>query len=411
MDLQTNTALVIALLMQLAGLSYVVWRDPYIRSEHRQYLLASIVFTLMLILQNCLGALLVYRQEGVFLVTLNSVIGYVLRPFILVLFIQIVKEDWRPWILVGLNIAINSLAFATHWVFWFDETLHFKRGPLGYTTHIIGFILLFWLIYKTKERYKELKGYGIVLPIAIVTVILAATLADTMLEDGPITSYLTISIVTCCVFYYIWLHQQYVLEHEEALRAEQRIRIMVSQIQPHFLFNTLTTIQALCRIDPEKASDTVGKFSQYLRQNIDSLNQPDLILFETELEHTKIYAEIEMVRFPKIKVEYDIEDLHFGVPALTLQPLVENAIRHGVRVRQDGRILISTRQEETCHVIRIRDNGKGFDVEAAMNADASHIGLRNVKERVKTMCGGSMKIQSVIGEGTEIIVSIPFRKD
>ncbi|MBR3395630.1 MAG: sensor histidine kinase, partial [Firmicutes bacterium] len=148
-----------------------------------------------------------------------------------------------------------------------------------------------------------------------------------------------------------------------------------------------------------------------LRQNIDSLDQPDLILFEKELEYTKIYADIESIRFPNIQVEYDIQDTHFGVPALSLQPLVENAIRHGVRVRKDGRIKVSTWQEEENHMLRIQDNGKGFDVEEAMNADRSHIGMRNVKERIEKMTGGSMTIYSKIGEGTDIVIRIPFRKE
>ena len=91
-----------------------------------------------------------------------------------------------------------------------------------------------------------------------------------------------------------------------------RTQLLVSQIQPHFIFNTLSTIQALCRIDPEKAFDTIEKFGTYLRMNLESMGQPTLIPFQKELEHTRIYAEIEMLRYPEIHIVYDIRDDDFA---------------------------------------------------------------------------------------------------
>ena len=246
--------------------------------------------------------------------------------------------------------------------------------------------------------------------------VLGASAADLFAADGPQpVSYALRTMIGCLPACCIWLHLQLSRRHEreliEHLQAEQRIRIMVSQIQPHFLFNTLSTIQALCRIDPEKASDTVEKFGQYLRQNIDSLNRVGLIPFEKEIEHTRIYAEIEQIRFPSTRITYELEDTDFTLPALTVQPLVENAIRHGVRIRSRGEVAILTRREEGAHVIVIRDNGRGFDVEQALNADSSHIGIRNVRDRIEQMCGGSLGIESRIGEGTTVTIRIPAGKE
>ena len=111
-------------------------------------------------------------------------------------------------------------------------------------------------------------------------------------------SFLTISIVISSVLYYIWLHFQFVQAHEKDLAAEQRIQIMMSQIQPHFLYNTLATIRSLCLRSPETAAQTIDKFSRYLRQNLDTLDQNGLIPFSKELERVKIYTEIEMLMFP-----------------------------------------------------------------------------------------------------------------
>ena len=410
---QPTIALVFALLLQLAGLTFVVAQDHYIRQQDRVYLLATVGFALLLVFQNLLDYRLPFISGNPFWFTLVAWVGYVVRPIILACFLQIIQEDRWPWILCFINAGIYSLSFGSTLVVWYDPDGSFHRGPLGYCCHVVSFVLLVWLILKIRERYTH-EGMGlhsIALPLLITGFIAVGTFMDSYFSFSVPVSMLTVAIVTSCVFYYIWLHEQFIREHEEELQAQQRIRIMMSQIQPHFLFNTLSTIQALCLMDPAKAADTVGKFGQYLRQNIDSLNQPDLILFEKELEYTKIYADIEQIRFPNINVEYDIQDTHFGIPALSLQPLVENAIRHGVRGRQEGRILVTTRLEGDAHVLKIQDNGKGFDVAAAMAADSSHIGMRNVMERIEKMTGGSVTIDSRIGEGTDITVRIPVRKE
>jgi LytS/YehU family sensor histidine kinase len=217
-------------------------------------------------------------------------------------------------------------------------------------------------------------------------------------------------MVSCCVFYYIWLHQQFVRRHERDMMAEQRIQIMMTQIQPHFLYNTLSTIQVLCVVDPPQAAEITGKFSVYLRQNLDSLEFPGMTTFEKELEHTRTYADIERVRFPNIRVEYEIEDAGFSLPPLTVQPLVENAIRHGVRIREEGVVRVLARKTEGGHEVVISDNGVGFDTDAVKQLDGTHIGLKNVRERIETMCGGSVTVLSRPGEGTKVTVFIPERE-
>ena len=128
------------------------------------------------------------------------------------------------------------------------------------------------------------------------------------------------------------------------------------------------------------------------------------------MEHTRIYAEIEKVRFDNIRVEYDIQDDRFDLPPLTIQPLVENAIRHGVRIREEGVVRVSTRKTEADHEIVVWDNGTGFDISKIGAAEGTHIGIRNVRERIEGMCGGTLQVESNLGEGTTVTITIPIQE-
>ena len=158
---------------------------------------------------------------------------------------------------------------------------------------------------------------------------------------------------------------------------------------------------------PEKAEEIIVKFGVYLRNNLDSLNKAELIPFKKELEHTKIYTDIETMRFPDIRVEYDIEDSDFNVPALSVQPMVENAVRHGMKDSEEGLITISARKENNKHIITVIDDGDGFDTAILSESQSDeHIGIQNVRERIEKMCGGSLEINSG-SEGTTVVITIP----
>ena len=188
---------------------------------------------------------------------------------------------------------------------------------------------------------------------------------------------------------------------------ENRIAIMISQIQPHFIYNTLGTIQQLCKEDPEQASRLVQNFSVYLRGNFSELDNTVPIRFAKELEHIRCYTEIELIRFPDMTVRYDIQTEEFLLPALTVQPLVENAIKHGLMgLEEGGTVTISAYEEQDDYCIVVSDDGVGFDV-AALTDTKKHIGIRNVRERLQAMCDGSLTIESQPGAGTRVQIRIP----
>ncbi|MBR3095248.1 MAG: histidine kinase [Clostridia bacterium] len=409
-SLQQTLLLVVPLLLQLLMLTFAVLIDPYIRKPHRRLLLAIAALILSLIAQNLLESLL---RDSNLLRTAVSVYGYCVRPVLLILFICIFDADrrFRPlWIAAAVNAAVYLTAFFSGVAFRFEDGV-FVRGPLGWTCHVICLLLIVFHLQQVLFRYRRIRKPEAVIPVFTAVLIVAAVAVDSWILTDYQISMLTAAMVSGSLVYYIWLHLQFVREHEETLRAQQRIRIMMSQIQPHFLFNTLSTIQALIRTDPEKAFDTLETFGTYLRQNIDTINLPDRIPFETELQHVRVYTEIEMLRFPNITMDYKIEDSSFTLPALTVQPIVENAIRHGVRIRSRGVVCVSTRLDKTDHVVTIRDNGIGFDPEAALCGDETHIGIQNVRERIERLCGGSLTIESRPDAGACVTIRIPRGKE
>jgi sensor histidine kinase YesM len=193
----------------------------------------------------------------------------------------------------------------------------------------------------------------------------------------------------------------------QAQLQESRIAIMISQIQPHFIYNTLGTIQQLCKEEPEQASRLVQNFSIYLRGNFSELSNTVPIRFAKELEHVRCYTEIELIRFPDMTVRYDIQAEEFLLPALTVQPMVENAIKHGLMgLEEGGTVTISAYEEQDAYCVCISDDGIGFDV-SGLTDTKKHIGIRNVRERLQAMCGGSMTIESQPGTGTRVLIWIP----
>jgi signal transduction histidine kinase len=193
----------------------------------------------------------------------------------------------------------------------------------------------------------------------------------------------------------------------EAELKESRISIMLSQIQPHFIYNTLGTIERMCLKDPQKAFELVRNFSLYLRGNFSELDSVTPIRFVEELKHIEYYVTIEKVRFPDMNIEYDVEATEFVLPALSVQPLVENAIKHGLmRLETGGTVKIHSYETATHFCVAVTDDGAGFDPNAPMD-EKKHVGLRNIRGRLKAMVDGELILESKPGVGTKAMIMIP----
>ena len=189
--------------------------------------------------------------------------------------------------------------------------------------------------------------------------------------------------------------------------AESRISTMMSQIRPHFIYNTLGSIEQLCDLDPKKAGELVHDFAKYLRGNFGELDNPKPILMSQEMDHVRHYVSIENVRFPDMSFTFEMNSDDFHIPALTVQPIVENAIKHGLmKLQKGGAIHVVSYETETDYCVSVQDNGVGFDTSLLID-EREHVGLRNIRERLKAMVNGTMEIESTVGVGTKVLVKIP----
>ena len=229
----------------------------------------------------------------------------------------------------------------------------------------------------------------------------AGALVDFFLHDLSMTY---IGFVISILLIYTGIYRQ-----KQKLIVSQQSALMLSQINPHFMYNTLSTIAAMCDIEPRQAKQLTLEFSQYLRRNLTSLTSEELIPFAREMDHVECYLKIEKARFREcLNVAYTIQCKDFYVPPLSIQPIVENAVRHGItRKAGGGTVRIAAYKSEHNYVIDIWDDGVGFDPEAKPTDNRKHVGLENVASRIQRMCHGRLEIRSVIGSGTRVAIIIP----
>ena len=218
---------------------------------------------------------------------------------------------------------------------------------------------------------------------------------------GLSLTYIGLVLSVLIIYANIYLQKQKMIER-------QKNALMLSQINPHFVYNTLSTIASMCDISPKQAKYLTVDFAQYLRRNINTLTSEELIPFEQEMDHVACYLKIEQARFrERLNVIYSIQCKNFSIPPLTVQPLVENAVKHGITKKASGGTLrILTCEEGPYYIVRIIDDGVGFDSE---NTEM-HVGLQNVRSRLAATCRGELTVKSTVGIGTRVTIIIPKKK-
>ncbi len=337
---------------------------------------------------------------------------YPLTAMLELYFVVPIKHKLWMTIPYAVNfVIVFADLFDTHFIYYFNKEHVYISGPLARLPMIVLFFYvvtlgIYSIFFISKNSFS--KGF-IVLFISLTAVITAIGESE-----GLATGYSETVAVIEILIYYFFLSainfskiQAQLYESHIALEQD-RIKLLVAQIQPHFVFNSLATIQSLCYTDSEAAADYIDIFGDYLRANINSLSSEEPILFSSELEHIKQYIKLEKVGTDvSFEVVFELGVKNFKIPPLTVQPIVENAIKHGALTRSDGtgKVTIKTEETEENIVITVTDNGIGAKFTDKQTQHHG-IGIENVKKRLAVQCSGTLDV-SFTGNGCSSVITIP----
>jgi len=308
-------------------------------------------------------------------------------------------------------ILLGSTPF-TKYVYYVTPDRQFQRGP-WFPLLILPLIVILFLnlaaavrLRRTLSR-KYYFGFLIaMLPLTVTLSVHAFTDAIELVDISTVLSAISMLGLILSDQTEEQLRQQREIARQQQEIAQQRASVMVLQMRPHFIYNTLVSIYSLCNRDPQKARQVTMDFTNYLRKNFNAVASDSTIPFSAELEHIRAYLAVEQAQYEDmLVVDYDTPFTHFRLPPLTLQPLVENAVKHGMDPYAGPlRISIRTRCTDSGSEIVVADNGRGFD---SADHSESGIALKNIQQRLKTMCSGELTILPREGGGTVVKMTIP----
>ena len=309
----------------------------------------------------------------------------------------------------AIQVILALISPFTGAVFYVNDN-GYQRGPLFAVSQFIPLFCYLSFMTLVIISRKKLKKREIVF-FLLYTLVPLSTGITQMFIRGIALVNVGIVLALLFILINIQFEHEMTLREQEKVLAEQRIDIMLSQIQPHFLYNSLAIIHHLCQEDPMKARKLLKEFSEFLRANMNSLKAREPIPFEKELKHAMNYLYLEQQRLgDRLHVVWRIQTTNFLIPPLTLQPLVENAVQHGIFNKDDGgTIVIATTETDPYVVVSVEDNGVGFEKAKQFPNLGDHacIGIENVRSRLKEMVNGRMEIESS-DQGTLVTLLIPW---
>ena len=215
--------------------------------------------------------------------------------------------------------------------------------------------------------------------------------------------------VSMIILYLVqYISRDIAYHRNEAEVSRMRTQMLISVVQPHFIYNVLNSIYYIAGRDPELTKKSISAFSDYLRGNMDYMNYDKAILFEDELSHLKSYFELMAVRYDdRVKLELELREIDFSIPPMTLQPLVENSIKYGVKhVKGDLIVKIKSYNDNGVITVVVEDNGPGYHPDVITDERSAHNGIENVRARVKSICGGSVTVTNIELTGTAVIIRL-----
>lgn len=351
---------------------------------------------------------IVYFFEGLFLSSL------MFMPTIFLL--RSCGEDLKNNLMFRVVSALLIMYYIMLIVAQFTEAVYYVtpdnkyiRGPLfALWLSPLDVILILNIAGVIRRRKKLSKRRFVALMFYLLP--MAVSLFFHMFFEADIYVILCMALFALIMFGLILADNMDRFMHQQREIANQRAGLMVLQMRPHFIYNTMMGIYYLCDQDAKKAKQVTLDFTTYLRKNFTAIASEDTVPFTAELEHTRAYLAVEQAQFEdELIVSFDTPHTMFRIPPLTLQPIVENAVKHGLSsTKEPLHVFVLTRKTETASEIIVEDDGKGY---APTDDNEPHIALNNIRNRLEMMCKGNLEIKPREEGGTLVKVTIPNQAD
>lgn len=406
------------LVLSLMGLFMSMFSRP-IEAHARRHLSGMFVImvlysaTILLSYSAEIEAKAVPMRWGIFLSSLFSSVLMLVLTSLMLHFARENRRSSRLFLCVSLLWVVYAgmliSTFFSPAFYSIDDEAVYRRGP-WYTFLLIPPVVIMLLnLWGAWRRQKKLNRSQMWAFRVYILVPLLAMLVQ-MLYYGILATALGVMIGSMALFLFVLRDQQdkFVRVTEENANREFNIRIL--QIRPHFIYNVISSIYYIVEEDPVKAQGVIRDFSVYLKKVFRSMTSQEPVPFAEELEHTRAYLSVEMARFPdQLHVIYDTPYVDFTLPPLTLQPVVENAVKHGIDPEVERlNITIRTRHAEDFNEIIVENDGEDF--KAPLSIDDDTVGLPNIISRLKRMCDGELIIAKREDGGTVATIRIPDAK-
>ena len=340
----------------------------------------------------------------------ESLFSSILMPVLALYMMKRCGETSRSWVMYVIDIiwigyfALLTYAQMTKTIYYVSPDNVYHRGPyypvLLVPPALIMLIILIALIRRrdklTRRQFKAFMSY-IAIPVIAIGL--------QMFNYGIHFIVLGTAIATGIMMMILLTDQADQAARQQKKIADQQANLMVLQMRPHFIYNTMMSIYYLIAEDPHRAQKVLMDFSTYLRKNFTAMSKDEPIPFTEELEHAKAYLAVEQVRFEeKLYVEYDTPYTDFTLPPLTLQPLVENSVKHGVDPELDPlTIFVSTEKTDTGYDVIVADTGPGFG--SSGKTAGNRVALSNLQERLGRY-GHSLTISDREGGGSVVAIHV-----
>ncbi|SEP85382.1 Histidine kinase [Lachnospiraceae bacterium NE2001] len=359
------------------------------RSRRIRYFLSCIAI--------CLGGLMFQIADYV---TYAYVIYSLVIPMFTLYFIETERDEGQNWdgfFWMFLQTLVSVIVMMM--------IVYGRGGYLISAAFTAQNVVLIVMLLISSKNLVEIVGFLLATMFPIFAALSGMIYYDLRLQGSGLSMMLLI------VFFGYQSDMERELLDKQVELSENKVSLLMEQIHPHFIYNALQQIALLSDEDATAVKPAILNFSQYLRKNFEALTNEKMIPFTQEMEHVDAYVKLSKILPSRnFEIEKNFELTDFRIPALTVQPLVENAIYYGIGMSEEGDVIrIETKEEGGFILVKVIDDGHGKQTELATQKKHKSVGTANVKTRLKILCDGEMSLNKS-EEGTEAVIKIPYER-